>query len=160
MPQESANQLNIANINRLIAKLRSLPSPEKFNISVYARYINVLRAADEGYYCDSRGSGVARYHECNTACCMAGWANFIHLTEDYKQSPGKITLHQLSNTEVAAEWLGISYMMASKLFTSSSCATLSEAICALEMLRDTGDFSWARVRGYEDQATAQELSYD
>jgi len=154
MSQESTSQLdvyqkgldaanvNVENINRLISHLKSLESPLKFKMSTYSTYISIDKAIEAGLA--NRGKHFAGlYHECNTACCIAGWANFLQLNEDCGIPLAEINLDDLANADHAAEWLGITEPQARELFTGHWSANIPQAVRCLEILRDEKHVSWS-----------------
>jgi len=164
MSQEIFPKLNHKNINRLIERLKALPAGT-FKMSTYGSHIDVDKACKAGRSTGAGAFGLGLYHECNTACCLAGWANLINLSEDLGQKPAEINLDSLADSCRAAEWLGISEPQARELFSGHWSANVSQAIRCLEILRDQGSVQWdiaihGQVAMYEAGASAVEPTND
>ncbi|WP_345820402.1 hypothetical protein ABC766_00030 [Methylobacterium fujisawaense] len=110
--------LNVANLDKLIAHLEAQP-PEKFNMRAFF---------SEGAHSTWSGRGIEIIHECGTAACIAGWIMVLHP-------------EALSDSDLAAEWLGLSGGRGCLLFEPPGYSEdgrypLSRAIATLKRLRD------------------------
>lgn len=141
---------NAKRINQIIERLRQDQAiGTHFRMSDYAKAI--------------KGDDHHIYQECNTAFCMAGWANFFRLKEE---APAKLNsrLYYIANVtadNLACEWLEIDGEQACKLFyMRDDCyPTISmelfdllpaeqrypAGIRVLEILRDEGHTDWRRA---------------
>lgn len=140
--------MNIDNINRVIEALEREREAkhETFMMGGFSYYIG----SDDGEARDGR------YHGCNTALCIAGWANTLQMSERTKRSSrfsGAST-----NFERAQRWLGLREEQAWKLFyMGGSIMRLSEfdylpaalryhaGIRVLQILRETGKVDWLQA---------------
>jgi len=135
--------LNVANVQRLIGKLTDLANAgrhDKFKMSTYGSYINYDYAIQAGLTNGLVNS--SRYHECNTACCMAGWANVINLHEDHGTPLDEILIDHLANADAAMEWLGLTKVQARALFGGTWNATPLQGIRVLENLIKYSEVNW------------------
>jgi hypothetical protein len=135
---------NRANINRLIEKLETLPY-EKFEMAAYVRILDLTKYDGPGDPDADDMDKTVCYQECNTACCIAGWANLIQLV-DKGFEPNTIPLIQLCDQASAAYWLGISHQQARALFLGIAYATPPQGIRVLERLRDFDEVDWRIAR--------------
>lgn len=135
--------MNIENIDKVIAALREdMEKPEShFVMDDFVTYID-----DDAVPIGERGA----YKVCNTAMCIAGWANTIRLEgRDF----GKNFMCAVSDQAAAAEWLGLNGLDAEYLFFAAIVGTRAIdvipapdrhliAIEVLEHLKRTGEVDW------------------
>lgn len=93
-------------MEKLIEKISK--EQTNFNMSVYYGYI---------------GDGGPDNYPCGTPACIAGWANHLRIQEnpDLKSRAfmGSLSSDMLSDTIAAAEWMGVDWRLASKLFVAT-----------------------------------------
>lgn len=146
---------NIENINRLIEVFQK-DSGIHFRMDGYIEY-----TPESGIDADKR-EAPTKYLECQTAMCVAGWANALRMLDegkDYKKIVAADTdgfMAHFNSEEAACEWLGITYMEGRALFYLESHYGPSKyafdkiapekrkiaGIRVLEILRDTGVVDW------------------
>lgn len=150
---------NTANINKVIEALeKDREVGTHFTMGTFYSYLNEDKVPDE-----ERGT----YQECNTALCIAGWANFLKMREEYPSFLKDMSefSYRIDSTSHAAEWLGILEEDGLNLFymrSSSGCSLdllssfdddrfasieqrYNAGIRVLEILRDEGIVDWERA---------------
>lgn len=151
---------NIENINKVIDALRKDQEVgTHFIMRDFAQYIDENTVPGE-----ESGS----YQLCNTALCIAGWANLLRMQE---QDPDALKsadfISNAGSSRGAREWLGIPYEQADPLFAMSNArigvstfdrlvqdVRYKAGIRVLEILRDEGVVDWDRAlseAGYNPQ---------
>ncbi len=149
--------MNIENINKVIEALKAdRDHPiQHFKMRDFADIIDFGKREGEGY------------QVCNTAMCVAGWANTIAMLE--RNDPDLKTAAYFGSAGdkyAAAEWLGIDLTQADHIFfmekddntengsgqtalnmfdAANRDARYAAAIEMLETLRDTGRASWQQA---------------
>lgn len=144
--------MNKDNINKIIAVLEKDREAEvsHFCMASFGEIIDNEKR-------EAAGLAYGAYHECNTAMCIAGWANFLRWREE---APDRLKstnfLNDLDDKESAAEWLDIEENLANALFLMwNSPIDLEDfdhgltkqqryaaGIAVLEILRDAGIVDW------------------
>lgn len=146
---------NVANINRLIEILQK-DSGIHFRMDGYVEY-----TPESGLPLHQR-ENPAKYLECQTAFCIAGWSNALRMIDagkDYKNivadTVGEFMMH-FSNEDEACGWLDIGSADGETLFYLHSKRGPDKedfdgispekrkiaGIRVLEILRDTGEVDW------------------
>jgi hypothetical protein len=148
---------NTENINRLIALIKA-DNGEHFLMS---SFINYLPHANF-----DQDKEPIRYIECGTACCLAGWANTIIMTDsgiDLKNLVGDRLEEEITNDRRAEKWLGIRTNQALELFFPfgkmisidklPSRARAAAGIRVLEILREENRVDWDAAISYAKEST-------
>lgn len=150
--------MNIENINKVIEAIKA--DREKpvshFTMGSYASIIDF----------EARPGDVKGYQVCNTAMCIAGWANTIRMLDiNDPRLKTDAYFDYVGNRFEAAHWLGISDEDAKHMFfmenkdaentggqdaldafdKSDRDARYNAAIAVLEHLRDTGNADWQKA---------------
>lgn len=128
--------MNLENMRRLAARLRSPSAEDHFDLTMYAYVLGTLPLGQE-------------IHTCGTTMCMAGFAVAI---ADPKANRHKYTCYskyrENSYHRVAAEWLEIDEATADALFSpddgdvSYGDVTREIAADVIDHLAQTGDVVW------------------
>jgi hypothetical protein len=144
---------NIQNINRLIARLR-LDDGRHFKMLDF-----MIVPEDDDALPLSIIDSPKSIHTCNTAFCVAGWANAIAMRDrGINETLGDIYRGKVNDWDEAQDWLGLTNAQAADLFMlANSAISLGEfdkfphdvrqraAILVLEHLRESGEVDWDRA---------------
>lgn len=110
---------NITNIDKVIAKIKN--SANYFNMKDFStNHSEYAHTPDGTLDAFNTITSVQRGEQtCGSASCIAGWANFIQMTENGETI---YQFDQLANTTEAQKWLGLNDYVADDLFRVSNFA--------------------------------------
>lgn len=139
--------MNVENLNKVINAIKNDRDKDvsHFKMGVFSDTIDRAKQTEEGYQL------------CNTAMCVAGWANTINMIEN---NAPELTTEEyfdfVEDTDNAASWLDISNEDADHIFymrganigsfdLANKDKRYAAAIEMLEHFRDTGEANWLRA---------------
>lgn len=140
--------MNIENINRVLERLKQEKAigARSFFMSGFAAYLDPDAVPDGEW---------GHFHSCNTALCMAGWANTLRVHESALK---RDDFMRSARSEVdAAQWLGLTPAQARALFYVNTWTGTAEVdalpiqtrydagIKVLQILLATGRVDWGRA---------------